>query len=416
MLSRVLNFFTSLRLTVACLVCALVLVFVGTLAQVKLGLYTAQSEYFRNVFVYWQPAGSHWRIPVFPGGWLLGGLLLLNLLGAHAKRFEISRKKIGIFMIHGGLILLLLGQFFTEIFQVESAMRLEPDETKNYSEDFRKNEVVLIDTTDAKADKVISIPESMVAKKGEIAAAGTPLSVRVKNYWPNSDLTREEISGAVRSGATAGIGLDLFVLPRAPVTTMDERDLPSAIVEVVSSKGSLGTWLVSSLSAARQTFTYEGRNYTVGMRFRRYYVPFYITLLKFRNDLYRGTDIPKNYSSRIHLRNPVNGDDREVLIYMNNPLRYAGQTFFQAGFDEKHPGVTILQVVKNPAAPTPYISCSLMGLGLLTHFLMSLAAFFKRRKAQMKPPEGKSRKSTPARSGPEPALAGGSKNSKGRPA
>src|SRR3954471_15834776 len=64
----ILKVFASLRLTVACLALALLLVFVGTLAQVKLGLYTAQSEFFRSVFVYWQPAGSHLRIPVFPGG------------------------------------------------------------------------------------------------------------------------------------------------------------------------------------------------------------------------------------------------------------------------------------------------------------------------------------------------------------
>ncbi len=39
MMDRFINFFTSLRLTVVCLVLALVLVFVGTLAQVEIGLY-----------------------------------------------------------------------------------------------------------------------------------------------------------------------------------------------------------------------------------------------------------------------------------------------------------------------------------------------------------------------------------------
>ena len=42
------QFWCSLRLTVACLLAALVLVFVGTLAQVDQGLYDAQKKYFRS--------------------------------------------------------------------------------------------------------------------------------------------------------------------------------------------------------------------------------------------------------------------------------------------------------------------------------------------------------------------------------
>ena len=45
------QFWCSLRLTVACLVGALVLVFVGTLAQVDQGLYDAQKKYFRSYFL-----------------------------------------------------------------------------------------------------------------------------------------------------------------------------------------------------------------------------------------------------------------------------------------------------------------------------------------------------------------------------
>ena len=42
------KFWCSLRLTVVCLMAALVLVFVGTLAQVDQGLYDAQKKYFRS--------------------------------------------------------------------------------------------------------------------------------------------------------------------------------------------------------------------------------------------------------------------------------------------------------------------------------------------------------------------------------
>jgi cytochrome c biogenesis protein ResB len=65
-------------------------------------------------------------------------------------------------------------------------------------------------------------------------------------------------------------------------------------------------------------------------------------LLEFKHDIYPGTDIPKNFSSRVLLEQPQSGEKREVLIYMNKPLRYAGETFYQASYDQDNRG-TILQ-------------------------------------------------------------------------
>ena len=70
------------------------------------GLYAAQEQYFQTFLVLWGPSGANWRIPVFPGGYLIGSVLLVNLIAAHLKRFKFSRKKIGIFFVHAGLILL----------------------------------------------------------------------------------------------------------------------------------------------------------------------------------------------------------------------------------------------------------------------------------------------------------------------
>ena len=66
---------------------------------------------------------------------------------------------------------------------------------------------------------------------------------------------------------------------------------------------------------------------------------------------------------------------------MNNPLRYAGETYYQSGFDPDNRG-TILQVVHNPSWLTPYLSCVLVGVGLLVQFATHLLGFaFKRRTA-----------------------------------
>lgn len=401
MINRVFSFFSSLRLTVALLSLALLLVFIGTLAQVKLGLYVAQSEYFRSLFVFWQPNGATWKIPVFPGGWLLGGLLLTNLIAAHVKRFQFTKKKIGIFTIHAGLILLLLGQFFTELFQTESNIRFEEGQTRNYSEDSRHNELAIIDVSNPERDEVISIPEILLAKGSEIRDAKLPFVIRVKNYFPNSQPAGPMSGEGAKLKASEGIGKRLQFSQAPLVATMDNENKPAALIELVSSKGALGDWTVTTWLtkypwsfvlreqmgtllgnelSEPQTVRFENRTYQIALRPIRYYKPYQITLLDFRHDLYQGTGIPKNFSSKIHLSDPKRGEERDVVIKMNDPLRYAGETFFQAGFDENNDKVTILQVVKNPAAITPYLACVLVGLGLLIQFLMHLVTFGRREK------------------------------------
>ncbi len=405
MLDRIVGFFTSLRLTVACLILALVLVFAGTLAEVHMGLYAAQSEIFRSFLVYWRPEGSHIKIPVFPGGWLIGLTLLVNLIAAHIKRFKLSRKKIGILMIHAGLIFLLLGQFLTEMFQIESQMRLPVGGSRNYAEDSRKVELAVVDTTSPDHDEVTAIPDALLAKGGEIHAPGLPFTLRVKNFLPNASPAGPMSGGGEKIKATQGIGRRLLFTPAPLTTSMDDEDKPTALVEVITDKGPIGDWTVSTwlskpmwlaklqamlgggmgLSLGQpQSFTVGGHTYQLALRPVRYYKPYTITLLQFKHDIYAGTDIPSNFASKIHLSDPARGENRDVLISMNNPLRYRGETFYQASFE---PGdkVSVLQVVRNPASITPYVACTLVALGLLTQFLTHLFGFAKKRAQQLKP-------------------------------
>src|SRR5262249_55572831 len=158
----------------------------GTLAQVDEGLYAAQNRYFRSLLIYWTPKGADWRLPVFPGGYLIGGVLLLNLIAAHIKRFSFSRKKIGIFLTHVGLIVLLLGGLLTDLLQVETHMRLSEGQSRNYSESGMHCELAVIDKTASEVDQVVAIPEGILAKRGEIQHANLPFRIRVKEYAANS--------------------------------------------------------------------------------------------------------------------------------------------------------------------------------------------------------------------------------------
>jgi hypothetical protein len=119
----------------------------------------------------------------------------------------------------------------------------------------------------------------------------------------------------------------------------------------------------------------------MSMRLRRYFLPYSITLKEFRHDVYPGTDIPKNFSSLVHISHPAKGEERDVLIYMNQPLRYEGLTFYQASYG-KEGKLSILQVVQNPGWTLPYISCALVTLGLLIHFGLTLRGSLKQRRAE----------------------------------
>ena len=117
----------------------------------------------------------------------------------------------------------------------------------------------------------------------------------------------------------------------------------------------------------------------------REYKPFALTLLKTTHETYPGTDIPKNFQSRVRLRHADTGEDREVDIYMNAPLRHGGYTFFQYQMGKEQltdggRGTSALQVVRNPSWVTPYVGCILVGVGLLVQFLLHLTKFIARRK------------------------------------
>src|SRR5258705_2589891 len=123
MLDRIIKCYASLRLTVVCLGFAVLLVFFGTLAQVNEGLYLAQARWFRSFFVWWGPQGAGWQIPIYPGGYLIGGVLLVNLIASHIKRFKLTWKKLGIHVTHTGIILLLVGQLATDLLSRETQIR-----------------------------------------------------------------------------------------------------------------------------------------------------------------------------------------------------------------------------------------------------------------------------------------------------
>jgi len=245
-------------------------------------------------------------------------------------------------------------------------------------------ELAVIDVTDSDLDQVTAIPDTMLRHDRTIDYWSLPFRIVVRNFYQNSRLKMlSEAEDGARPVANQGPGAMIAVQPAPRATGVDERDVTSAAIEILPKDGgSLGTWLVSDALGAPQTFSCGRRTWMIALRPARYYKPYSVTLQKFTHEKYAGTDIPKDFSSRVTLIDPERAVNRDVLIYMNHPLRYRGETYYQAGF-QKDDSATILQVVHNPSFIAPYVACVIVAAGLLVQFGYHLVGFSRKRKAAL---------------------------------
>ncbi|MFL5340812.1 MAG: cytochrome c biogenesis protein ResB [Gemmataceae bacterium] len=401
---RAVHFLASLELTVALLLLCMGLVLFGTLAQVGSGVWTVVHNYFRSFFV-WVPlqifAHPTVRVPggfPYPGGWTLGTLLLLNLVAAHASRFQLRWRKAGMWLIHSGIIIMMLGELMTGLFATESRMIIKEGYSSNFIEDHRKPELVLIDISNPSTDRVISVPASRLKHEGQrISDPSLPVDFEVVKYMVNSKLRMERPSSATNL-ATLGIGLNVAFDEMAEGAGVDQdqsEDIPSAYVRLIdkASGKDLGVLLLTTygqlltdptirfedrkVALKNQLITVGDKRFEIALRLERSYLPYTMHLQKFTHDVYPGTTTPKDFRSHVRIDDPEQGVNRDVEIFMNSPLVYRGKTFYQSGVLPSDMGTkgTILQVVHNPGWFMPYLSCCLVATGMLFHFGLALRRF-----------------------------------------
>lgn len=396
-LHKVLSVAASLRVTVVLFALAILLIFFGTLAQVDAGIWSVVSRYFR-CFIAWIPLKIFFprgmrEVPgafPFPGGWLIAGLLLINLLAAHAVRFRLTWKRSGVLVLHAGLIVMIVGEFITGLFAVESRMTIVSGKSANYLYDLDKTELAFTAHVEGAEDKVISIPASLLKKQRTIEYDGLPFTILVDKYLPNSTIVNSRPEDW-DNPATTGIGLTRFALTQSERNGVDPEgttDQPSAYITLVdrATGKKLGSYLFSTsfsftiLSLEPQKVSASGKTYDAELRFKRTYTPYALELHEVSTEFYPDTKTAKSFVSRVRLTDPAHDVDREETISMNAPMRYAGQTFYQASVIGENK-ITVLQVVRNPGASLPYVSCALVAVGMLVHFGIQLITFLRRRAA-----------------------------------
>jgi hypothetical protein len=209
-----------------------------------------------------------------------------------------------------------------------------------------------------------------------------PFKIHVNEFMVNSDL--KIVAG--NKLADSGFGKQHVAIEQPEVSGVDPNqryDMPSMYAKLTDKKGNnLGIWLFSTHFDDPQWITVDGKKYQVTLRFKRTSRPFMIHLNKFEHKKFAGTETPKDFHSYIRLIDPEDGVDREEEIYMNAPLYYKGETFYQQSWTTDAMGRangTILQVVRNPGWLLPYVSCAVVGIGLLIHFGLTLYKFVDRR-------------------------------------
>jgi ABC-type transport system involved in cytochrome c biogenesis permease subunit len=346
------------------------------IASVVLGCLSAYFTYWGNAA---QLNDSGMRIL-----WQLvkGEAAALVLLAGCVLAFK---KRAGVVLLHGGIGLVMLSEVLVSTWAVESQMHLAEGEATNYVQDIRSVELAVIDPSAADHDQVWAIPESLLLSGHTLSGDQLPFRVDMVRFYKNANV--EAKPPGEQSPATAGLGLHAIVkeLPASTGTDNDARaDTAAAYVKLTSKDGShdLGTYLVSVMQGRPDTIDVGGKAYEMEMRFRRHYKPYSFQLIDVTKDDYLGTDTPRNYSSTLRLIDSSRGIDQEVHTWMNNPLRFADETFYQSSYQrdpESGREFTTLSVVSNRGWMIPYVACMIVATGMLAHFGVTLLRFLRRK-------------------------------------
>ena len=367
------KFSYSLKLTVICLIVLTVLTIWGTIYQTDNGLYAAKAKFFTSWFFL-----AFGFIPL-PGGALTLTILFFNLVSSMIFRIGLRLKNIGNILTHLGILILLIGGFFTFLFSEESVLMLKEGEKSSWSNSYHAWELsVWTDKGGVRHYSVIDLKD--IVTDESLSFPDFPIKIKVKKSFRNASAFRN------REGSTAQ-----NVLNASGIVSIDEKQ-----TETEPEANIPGIMLYSD-DIKKDIILYGGEtmpthvramenDYHFSLRKLRKKLPIEIGLLDFRIKKYPGSEIVKSYESTVEIKH----EDlkRELVISMNKPLRYKDYTFFQSSYQITPAGVeySVFAVVKNSGRLLPYISSIVVFLGLLIHFILML---FRKKKESSESIKGK---------------------------
>ena len=313
--------------------------------------------------------------------WQLAQATFAALIGYLACLLLFNRKA-GIVLLHLGVAGLMVNEIYVTYTNDEHQMTIIKGETASHAVDVRATELAIVDTSDPEFDNIVTVPGVQLVGKKEIKSDKLPFYVKCEEYFLNSDIRPASVDNAADTGI--GLQFQAYDIPPTAGTDADQTvDFASAYVSLESKSGEpLGTHLVSQMLNDNKSDVVEvdGKEYRILLRFETEYKPYSLKLDEATVEHYIGTDTPKYYSSDVVLNDHRNGVTSEQKIWMNNPLRYSDETFYQSGMNETRDGrkMSILQVVKNRGWMIPYVCCMFTVVGLVAQFGSTLLGFLEK--------------------------------------
>lgn len=354
------KFFASIKLTVACLLWLAVLTYWGTLYQVDNGIYQAQHRFFDSIVFL---AGGY--IPL-PGGMLTLALLFFNLIGSFFVHYQAGWKMPGLMLIHLGLLLLLLGGFFTRVTGIEAQMALLPGEGSNVAQSLTNWELAIFEEIDNVRD-VRAVDIRHLKGGARFALDDSGLRFRVEEIYHNSRaFGGPDDTPAPFLNASGIRSLQEIRLDKEP-----PMNRPGIILRVEGAQDAQRIMLWGGEASPLALELPDGGVRFLKLQRKQFELPLFLELVDFRKSFYPNSTIPSDFRSLVTMRI---GDDyeRNAVIKMNEPLRHQGWTFYQASFGPSpDPNVeyTVLAVTRNYGRLIPYWGTGVTSLGLALHFL-----------------------------------------------
>ncbi len=331
----------------------ILLLVVGTVAQKEIGIQQSQDIYFSSFFYL---LGF---IPL-PGGLTLLSLLFINLLAKFLFKSEWSWVQSGTIITHFGVLVLIVGGGLSYLSSYEGYMAIEEGKSNQAVEDYHQRMLVI------REDNTIIYQNNFEALHEGMVVHQPAFTMTINKACYHCGITKR--SEKDQAGWTIpGKFMQLNSIPPDP---QDEKNMTGVEFSISNAGEDIdGKYLTFDKFPKPPHITKNKKTYQISIERAKRYLPFSLTLKKFKQEFHAGTDMAKAYQSELIVKD---GDASwPVLIEMNEPFRYRGYTFYQSSFDVSGDRpYTVLSVVENKGRLFPYISTIIIALGLILHLIL----------------------------------------------
>ena len=370
------EFLCSVKLSCILMLLLFLLTLLGTFEQVDMGLFQVQKKYFESFFVVAQIG----PVPMgLPGGYLVMILFTVNLVLGGVVRITKSKQKVGVIVVHTGVLLLMAAGYLKLHHAEEGHLTLYEGERSDEFVAHYESELVIYDAAQSRDVTEYVVPEELFGTftgqaQVRFEHPALPFSLAISHF---RRACQPEPSQNPNAEVPPVEGFTLADLP----PEQKNIAVPGAVVTATPKDGgptrSAILWTAAPYPWLLQA---GGKTWAIDLGMRRYRMPFAIHLDTFTHEYHPGTRMAKLYRSDV--TKVEQGVEQAVKISMNNPLRHRGYTLFQSSWGPQNarPGERLFSrfsVVKNPSDHWPLYACIVISIGLVIVYGQKLVQYVR---------------------------------------